>query len=267
MAVGGTGARAPRAAPGEAAGAANPRGGGATRYLVLGGGCYGTFYARQLLRARDAGSLGPLRVLVVDRNQQPGARRELPPDPDLHFVASEWDDFLDAHLSRLPPEATDQVVPSPFTPHLALAWLLRRLREERPERAWALEPFRRLPGTPFQLQREGGPLLVSHADWVCPVHCIEPDTCPHTGGPRSWDVDRTARALAGALEAEGQAVGEVRLLHCHHRAWGVGTYPARELLEARDAILDGLREGKPARILVGTISRCHGALNLLVATA
>lgn len=234
-----------------------------TRYLVMGGGCYGTFYARQLLRARDAGTLGPLEVVVIDHHGDPPARRALPADPDLAFVASGWDAFLDGHLATLDPATTDHVVPSPFTPHLALGWLLRRVREERADRTWRIEPFRHMPGTPFQLQREGGPLLVSHADWVCPVHCIEPDTCPHTGGPRHWDVDATAHALAAELATRGQGVDEVRLLHCHHRAWGVGAYPARELLEARAAAVAQRGEG-PRRMLLGTISHCHGALSLLV---
>lgn len=232
-------------------------------YIVLGGGCYGTFYARQLLRARDAGALDRSRVWVVDRNESPPAKADLPSDADLRFLACEWDSFLDGHLKDGPREIEDRIVPSPFTPHLALAWLLRRLPEDRPELSWRLEPFRRMPGTPWQLQREGGPLLLSHADWTCPVHCIEPATCPHTGGPRHWDLDRTVDHFAEALEEGGQPVQALHLFHCHHVTHGVGAYPASEIVRSRREIVAGARTG--SRFLVGTISHCHGALHLLVA--
>lgn len=232
-------------------------------FLVLGGGCYGTFYARQLLRARDAGALDGVEVVVVDRNEEPPAKTDLPPDPSLRFVVREWDAFLDARLEDLAGDAEDRIVPSPFTPHLALSWLLRHLPEDRPELAWTLEPFARHPGTPWQLQREGGPLLVSHADWTCPVHCIEPATCPHTGGPRHWDLDRTVRDFAVALDDGGQAVAGLHLFHCHHVTHGVGAYPAREIVRARREMAVGAVPG--SRYLVGTISHCHGALHLLIA--
>src|SRR5512133_265768 len=36
--------------------------------VVVGGGCYGSYYVRQLTRARDAGAIEYGRVLVVDRD-------------------------------------------------------------------------------------------------------------------------------------------------------------------------------------------------------
>lgn len=235
----------------------------------MGGGCYGTFYARQLLRARDAGALAVAEVVVVDHGEAPRAARELGRGPPLRFERSRWDDFLDRRLAEPDVGPEDRIVTPPFTPHLALAWLLRRVREECRGVRWTLEPFRRMPGTPFQQQAEGGPLLVSHADWVCPVNCIEPARCPKTRGPRSWDLDRTVRALAVALEDAGQRVAQLHLFHCHHLAYGVGAYPLAELTSAREAVTAAVRRAAggpdPLRFLVGTISHCHGALHLLTA--
>ena len=236
------------------------------RFIVLGGGCYGTFYARQLLRAREAGALDVSEIVVVDHGEEPRARRELHPRPGLRFEVAEWEDFLARYLAELPAAATDRLVPPPFTPHLALAWLLERLRNTRPGREWVLEPFHRFPGTPFERQAEGGPLVVSHADWICPVHCIEPEICPHTKGPRHWDLDRTTRHLATALAEGGQPVDQLHLFHCHHVAYGVGAYRAAAVVEAYEAIaarVDGIRKTESARFLIGTISHCHGALHLL----
>lgn len=238
------------------------------RFVVLGGGCYGSFYARQLLRADAAGAVTLDAVLVVDRDAQCRAARELH-DPRIHVVARDWAEFLDEFVESLEPDADDTIVPPPFTPHLALAWLLSALRRERPDLRWDLEPFRALPGTPFERQSPGGPLLLSHADWVCPVHCIEPDTCPKTRGPRHWDMARTAEQLAERLTRHGQAVHHVQLFCCHHLTHGVGGYPARRLPEARRALLAAAgtieSEDDALRFIVGTVSRCHGALNLLTA--
>lgn len=236
------------------------------KFVILGGGCYGSFYARQLLRARDAGAFDVDEVIVVDREEWPRARREVGPSPVLRFVVADWETFLWQYLASLDAEAEDRIVPPPFTPHLALAWILDRLRNERPEREWDLAPFGRFPGTPFERQAPGGPLVVSHADWECPVHCIEPATCPVTRGPRHWDLDRTVRDFATTLEKGGQPVDQLHLFHCHHVTYGVGAYRAAAVRRAYEQIVacvEGPACDRVARFLVGTISHCHGALHLL----
>ena len=50
---------------------ASPDERGGTRYgtlIVVGGGCYGSYYVRQLGRARAAGALAWERLIVVDRD-------------------------------------------------------------------------------------------------------------------------------------------------------------------------------------------------------
>ena len=242
----------------------------------MGGGCYGTFYARQLLRARAAGALVVDEIEVVDVAAEPRALRELGDAPGLRHRRLTWDDFLDTRLApaldsagdAAPSGHEDILVTPPFTPHLALAWLLRALPPHTPRKSWSLETFARQPATPFRHQADGGPLLLSHADWICPVNCIEPERCPKIRAPRDWDMDRTARELARELDGAGQPVDTVQLFHCHHIAYGVGGYPLARLPAAARAILGRvrapLRPGE-VRALVGTISHCHGALHLLSA--
>lgn len=237
----------------------------APRFIIFGGGCYGSFYARQLLRAAEAGvAVG--EIFVVDHNENPPAR-ELIAD-SLQFVRQDWDDFCDAYLGSLTEDSGDHIVPPPFTPHLALRWLLRRLSKDRPDLHWQLEPIRRMPGTPFQHQSSGGPLTLSHADWTCPVHCVEPATCPVTRGPRYWDLADTVNLWADALDGVGQHVTETHLFQCLHYSHGVGTYPAARVVAARRSMARAApAAGRPDRFLVGTVSRCHGALHLLTAVA
>ena len=237
----------------------------APRFVIFGGGCYGTFYARQLIRAAATGvAVG--EIIVVDHNQEPPAKSVT--SPLLQFVADDWDSFCDGYFDALPLDSPDQIVPPPFTPHLALRWLLRRLPKDRPDLKWELESLRRMPGTPYQQQSEGGPLTLSHADWICPVHCVEPETCPATKARRYWDLADTVRLWREALDGAGQEITQTHLFQCLHYTHGVGTYPAAQVAAARSAMAEAaLRTGTPSRFLVGTVSRCHGALHLLKAVA
>jgi hypothetical protein len=232
------------------------------RFFIMGGGCYGSFYARQLLRARAAGALAVDEIGIVDSSSRPRALEELPDRPPLRHYSRLWDDFLDERLAHAP-APDDMLVTPPFTPHLALAWLLRALPRRLPALHWTTRPFVRQPDIPFHLQKKGGPLLLSHADWICPVNCIEPDRCPRTRGPRDWDMDHTARKLARSLAGAGQPVDPLALFHCHHIAYGVGAFPLARLPQAAAAIASAAARAGQVRALVGTISHCHGALHLL----
>ena len=235
-------------------------------FVIFGGGCYGSFYARQLLRAAQAGK--PITAItIIDHNAHPPARN-VSDSPLLNFVQQDWDAFCDVFFGNLSPDSTDQIVPPPFTPHLPLRWLLRRLEGGRPDMRWSLEPIGRMPGTPFQHQSPNGPLTLSHADWTCPVHCVEPALCPMTHGPRYWDVARTVDAWSHALAEAGQKIAQIHLFQCLHYSHGVGTYPAAKVAEAhRDLAAADPTPGEPLRFLVGTVSHCHGAIHLLKAEA
>src|SRR6266480_727710 len=62
---------------------------------VVGGGCYGTFYAGQLAKAKERGKARFRRVVVVDRDRACRARLELGETPDRVFVARERADVGD----------------------------------------------------------------------------------------------------------------------------------------------------------------------------
>jgi len=237
------------------------------RFIILGGGCYGSFYTQQLLRARAAGAVVFDEIVVVDHNERPPAMADQDVEHGVTHVRAEWDDFFDHSLRDLPTSSPDEFVPSPFNPHLGLAWLQRRLNRELPDIQTTLEPFRDLPGIPFQEQRDHGTLLLSHADWICPVHCIEPEICPKTRSLRDWDMDVTAHRFASRLAEAGQAIDQIHMFHCHHRVYGVGAYPVAGIAAAGRDVLEAVQSNPNQRFLIGTISRCHGAMHLLVTRA
>src|SRR5439155_15592775 len=112
--------------------------------VVIGGGCYGTFYAAQLSKALTKGKARFRKVIVVDRDPQCRARVELGETPERAFVESDWTAYLDTFLGTAararPGEPQDYIVPSPLMPHLMFQWLVRRARARWPERAVTVAP-------------------------------------------------------------------------------------------------------------------------------
>jgi hypothetical protein len=233
---------------------------------VVGGGCYGTFYASQLAKAKARGKTEYRTVIVVDRNPDCQARRALGEAPDRQFVTSDWSAFFDEFLGVGPSgrQADDQIVPSPHMPHLMFDWVLRRARRRWPERTVAIVP---VPGelpTPYDRASGAGDetRYVSWADWICPTHCIEPALCPAIGAPRTWEMSDTVEALAHRLRAAGRPVRGPALFVCKHQVFGVGMFSA-EAVRAGDRMVEQAGTEREAEVLIGTISSCHGALNLL----
>src|SRR5512139_3441172 len=113
----GTSSRSPTAISSPAA---------AREIVVVGGGCYGTFYAGQLEVARRRGALEVERVLVVDRDARCQLTRDLEPSPIRQLVIADWDEFFDTYLTdpltRRPSDPPLYIVPSPLMPHLMFEW-------------------------------------------------------------------------------------------------------------------------------------------------
>jgi hypothetical protein len=243
---------------------------------------------RQLARAADAGALSWARLLVVDHDADcrvARARRAVdaggPPQvedaqdvgvPPHHLAAfdvelSDWAVFFDRYLGRAAadPSATaaDAIVPSPLLPPLMYDWLLSRARARAAGRAVATAPLPRAPSTPWERAAADGGHFVSFAEWMCPINCVEPARCPETRGPRSWSMPVAIQNYVEEESAAGRGMHGPLLMRCLHRAYGVGMFDTSEVLAADRALREIADAGAPARVLIGTVSHCHGALNLL----
>lgn len=240
--------------------------------VIVGGGCYGSYYLRQLGRASQAGTITWSRVLVVDRD--PGcklarsaeldARCFESPVPELRF--EEWTTFFADYLSRWATAAdsnpSDAIVPSPLMPHLMYEWIRDRAVERWPGRAVTTAPLDSPVPTPWQRASPDGTHYVSFAEWICPVNCIEPERCPHTRGERTWTMPRAVEEYVDSRRAACQELTGPLVFHCTHRAYGVGMFDTAAVIAADTAVRESGDRGA-ADILVGTVSHCHGALNLL----
>lgn len=231
--------------------------------VVVGGGCYGSFYATQLCRARERGAVRWRRLLVVDRNAQCAAAA----DAAGHWtmVTAEWGAYFDEWLAGAA-GGGDAIVPSPLMPHLMFEWLERRATTRWPDRAVRRVPLDTPGRTPYDVLHADGTRYLSHADWLCPVHCIEPATCPVIRTTRHWEMGDSVADLARRRGLERRVVGPL-LFRCRHRVHGVGMFDADEVLAADRALDDAGRVGAAFEAIVGTISSCHGAVSVLAVSA
>ena len=214
----------------------------AVMLVVIGGGQFGSYHARQLRKGVASGRVaGP--ITVVDRDPGCQAFRELGSAGGVRVEQASWQDYLRSWLRTAAPE--DHLVPAPLAPHLLWEWLADELRADRvpPPRDW---------GLPYELADASGAVFLSAAAWLCPATCVEPSHCPALHAPRDWD-------LGDLLEEGARSRGlEPAVFRCLHLACGVGSVRVGELLAARDRLA-----GRPSRVLVATTSRCHAAVGAL----
>lgn len=232
--------------------------------VVVGGGCYGTFYAGQLAAAAERGKVAFDRVTVVDRDPDCRARAELGERSGFRYVVADWTAYFD---TRLPASAgsaivPDAIVPSPLMPHLMFEWVVRRAAARWPGRDVGVVPAADPLGTPYDVLAPDGTRYVSYADWLCPVHCIEPLTCPVIRAPRTWEMRDALGELTRRMGSERAVAGPV-VFHCRHRVHGVGMFDIAEV-QAGDALVSAAgQSGTAVDVVVGTVSSCHGAVSLL----
>ena len=234
--------------------------------VIVGGGCYGTFYAGQLERARARGRAAYRRLLVVDQDPACQAARELGEDDTRRLAIQEWGQFFDDYLAGVtappPGEPTDAIVPSPLMPHLMYEWLVRRARARWPGRPIETRPVTVGPGTPYDASAPDGTRYISFADWTCPTHCIEPAICPVIRAPRTWEMADAMEGLTRRLDESHPTAGPV-LFVCEHRVFGVGMFDVSAVLAGNAQVAAAGEEESPVDVVVGTVSSCHGAVNLL----
>lgn len=227
--------------------------------VVVGGGCYGSYYVRQLQRARGAGRAAIARIVVVDRDARCAVARglEARPDPGVVVAVADWEAFFTHWLGEATADpaahARSAIVPSPLMPHLLYAWLAAQARAVADNADLRGEAPGDIPGVPWQNVGADGTRYVSFATWICPINCIEPARCPHTRGPRDWSLHRTLTVPAGS--------DDTALLPVTHRTFGVGMIDVTDVLAARAVVLEAVRHGRGAR--VATASHCHGAVGLV----
>jgi len=236
--------------------------------VVVGGGCYGAFYVRQLGRAAAAGAVTWERLLVVDKDpacfvaREPGAGVPEHPMPPPRMVIQDWGKFFDGWIPLPAGYARDAIVPSPLMPHLFFEYLARRAAVRGPARTIERVALGDSVGTPWEKTAPDNTSYLSHATWTCPINCIEPHICPHTKGVRDWTMPDTLAVWVELQRSEGKPLVGPFTFQCTHRAYGVGMVDKEPIRRADEAIRVAEESG-PVRALIATTSHCHGAAAVL----
>jgi hypothetical protein len=229
--------------------------------IIIGGGCYGCYHTRQLLKAHSRGRIAAHRLRVVDHNPTCRARQEFASEQLVDVVQADWADFLRDYLAQAVPETDDRLVPAPFAPHLLFDWLLDVAREDAPQAHARRARCELTLELPFERGDDTGNRFISAAGWLCPATCIEPARCPAIRSERTWELGDIVRARAARAP---QPYADVEVLTCRHFAFGIGTIPVADLVQARRHLAAALRRppenAGQQRALIGTVSSCHGVL-------
>jgi len=243
------------------------------RVVVIGGGCYGSYYVRQLERALAAHAVSIGEIVVVDRDPGCAVAGRSPAanaNTRISVVVAPWEAFLPAFLAAAAADPgsveRDAIVPSPLMPHLLRDWLQGRLSMHASGRVVRPAPLVADLDVPWQRSGEDGTHYVSYATWMCPINCIEPVRCPHTRAARHWTIPVTIqRAASAASDREGAMTPvETHVFHCTHRVYGVGMIDVRDVVAADRRLAARVRQGGAFEALIGTASHCHGAVGRVV---
>ena len=100
------------------------------RYFIAGGGEYGSHYVRKLRIALAKGTVALEEIVVVDRDPNCLAIKEIDKIPIGRLYVSDWAAFGEEVWSHRQAWADDVWVPAPIAPHILAGWILERIRRE-----------------------------------------------------------------------------------------------------------------------------------------
>ncbi len=201
---------------------------------ILGGGRFG-----RLALKHTARHLPRAEITVIDKSEK------LEKFPGVEAVRGDGVSWLVQHLSR--DSDVDLIIPA-IPVHVVAGWLkLVAGRQYKVSSATVPESY--VAELPNVMAGGDSTVYVSHADFLCPDNCGEPEKfCTVTGKPRSEDMFRLLER-AGAL-----------VIRSHQLYPGVGGIYPKDLWALYDRIA-----GLPAEpILVATACRCHGVVDGLL---
>lgn len=210
---------------------------------IIGSGRFGIRAARQLANRRDKKYQDKkYTILVVDQDK---ASLDKARDLGCGVEAGDGVRFLYENLER--GRGPDWVVPA-VPVHLAWEWCRLRL-------GGALLMPVVLPGAfdalvPNPMRGKTNEVYVSHADFLCPSNCNEPeDYCTRTGEPRKTDM---FQYLAG-LNFPGVTPFVIQSVQLGP---GTGGYSPEALFD----LVDRLAQHK-GDCFAATACRCHGVVS------
>ncbi len=205
---------------------------------VLGAGKFGRLALESILR-----HLPEVEITLID-SRATGV--------DVKGVTFFCEDGINWLVKNLEREgAPDMIIPA-IPVHMVAEWMKEK-SDGNATLAPAPFPKHLLTRIPHSLQNGDSQAYVSHADFLCPENCGEPELyCSYTGEERKEDMFR----LLADLKDTGCTVLVVRSYQLFPGVGGIYPEDMWSLLDSAHNFLD-----KP--LLVATACRCHGVVDCL----
>jgi hypothetical protein len=233
------------------------------RYVIAGGGAYGSHYIQKLTDAQASGLLDAVHeVVVVDGNANCQAAPVVAELPWARLVVSPWRDFGRSVFEEPELWRQDVWIPAPIAPHVLAEWLTDHVAARF---ALSASPSATRVGqqqVAFERQLPDGRLLLSHAPGLCPLDCTEPGDCAITQKRRWWEMSDTVSELLAPSGVDEAAVARFFCRHhCDPGELDLGGIRFATILDQSLGVLDAVARGERT-IGVATYSSCHGVINL-----
>lgn len=204
---------------------------------IIGSGQFGILAAKWLIRQGRA-----MNLTLVDQDPEALKQAER---LGCRVEEAEGAAFLDAGLVR--DGGPDWIIPA-VPIHLAWDWCRLKMGKERLVPASLPQGLKKRLPNPMDGAK--GEIYVTHADFLCPPNCNEPDKrCTWTGKPRKEDMFR----LLARVHFPG--VRPV-VIHSVQLGPGLGGYPPNALFE----FLANIGQC-PGPLFAATACRCHGVIS------
>ena len=211
---------------------------GLNTFWIIGTGRFG-----QIAVERIAAKKPDARLTVVD---------EQPIDSAPNGLTTIRQDGIQWLAENLTPDSPVDVIVPAIPVHVAVEWIKYNLQKR-----FTIIPFPIqddwLTRLPHPMRGGEGQIYVSHADFLCPDNCPEPETiCTHTGKPRPTDLFRLLAAI------DFVNIRPV-VLRSHQILPGVGGIYPPDLFDA----LEMVRSCRRQPLMIATACRCHGVIDFI----
>ncbi len=205
---------------------------------VIGYGNFGRRAVDQLIKK----SHNPAHLTVIDRNLQEDVQ------DGVKYVCSDGVRYLVDKFGRQ--GEVRRIIPA-LPVHLAAQWIKSRLVAQGKTVEELPIPEEVVQLLPNAYHLSAADYAVSHADFICPSDCMEPEEiCTHTGNPRPQPL----YDLLGSLPAVEALALTIR---SHQLAPGVGGLYADELWR----LFDRVQRQEGRQLLLSTACKCHGLVS------
>jgi len=176
-----------------------------------------------------------------------------------HILRKSGKEFLVEAAFSTQPKSNDVLIPDHTAKHVLLEAFWMMAEKADPDLQIGLSALHADWQSPFLHKADDQAIwAISHATWICPADCAEPEVCPHTQQKRDWDFNVSLKPLLAILQAQGVKTYE---FFCENFLDEISFIRLSDIHTAFSRFANSLRKlSHPQKFVVATHSHCHGIL-------